>query len=123
MMYTYSKDGDFFVLSFGEEGQPKSEVYRCEEVAIAYSGAQTGDFRLAKHGRPDLVKTWFSNLGNKMRKADELESFADYMLITSKTIEVDELNKLIRTPDYVEEFVNKMNSSMLDGLDAKNTSE
>ena len=122
MNYKYQKEGDQFVLLHEDaESGELQEIYRTEEVAIAYSGATSGDFRLAKHGKPDLVQTWFSNLGQKLRKAGEIEAFGDYMLVSSKTFDVDELNKLITTPEYVEEFVSKMNSIILDGVDKKNS--
>ncbi len=118
--YWYKKEDEEFILMHGEDTL-ENEVYRCKEVAIAYSGAATGKYELQKHGKPELVQTWFSNLGNKMREAGGLEGFGDYQLIQHASFNPVDLNRLLEESEYITEFVSTMNSKLIDVIDTKNT--
>lgn len=115
--YWYKKDEDgLFVLVYGED-KLESVVYRTQLVAIGYSGLTTGDYCLHKHGRPDLVQKWFSNLGNKFREAGDIKAFADFAVISSDKWEVDELNKILENETYIVEFMNSQNAKLLTELE------
>lgn len=121
--YWYKKDEDgMFVLMFGED-KPESIVYRTQQVAVAYSGLTDGQYCLHKHGRPDLVQKWFSNLGNKLRKEERIEEFKDFAVMTSDLWEVDDLNKLVENETYITDFMNSQNSKLIQGLHGKNVSD
>ncbi len=115
--YWYKKEDGEFILMYGEDD---NEVYRCKEVAIVYSGAATGKYELQKHGRPELVQTWFSNLGKKFRGEKNIEAFGDYQLIQQAAFKPEDLNRLLEEPKYITEFVSAMNSSLIEVIDKKN---
>lgn len=109
--YWYKKDGGEFILMKWAD-----EVYRCKSIAIVYSGQKTGDFKLEKHGRPDLVQTWFSQKGNEFREAGHPMDFADFVLIETELFEADDLTKLVGEPEFIKEYISKMNSDLLSGI-------
>jgi len=113
--YWYKKDGKEFVLMHGKD-ELGNEVYRCEKVAIAYSGLLTQEFELHRHGRPDLVQKWFSNKGKELRKEDRIQEFGDYCLIESDLFRTEDLNKLVNSQEFVKTFVDNFNGGLLDAV-------
>lgn len=113
--YWYKKDGKEFVLMYGKD-EPGNEVYRCEKVAIAYSGLLTQEFELHRHGRPDLVQKWFSNKGKDLRKAGAIQEFADYCLIESELFTTEDLNKLVNDSAFVKKFVDNFNAGLINAV-------
>jgi len=113
--YWYKKVDDFFLLMFGED-EPENEVYRTDEIAIGYSGAKDGDYCLHKHGRPELVQKWFSNLGRKFRADGRIMDFADYNVITSNQWDCKLLNGCIDNNEKFKKFLNDYNTGILGAL-------
>ncbi len=79
---------------------------KSEQVAILFD-TETTDWTLLHHGPPDSVKFQARKLHKAYEEQGMTSITKDFFLIEGK-FPVDELNKLINTEGYGEEFCNKL---------------
>lgn len=105
--FYYDKDGEYYCY-FGKDGELQN---RMASVAVAFDADRERDGAMAtmfKHGEPEQVHEWAREHRQTLNETGAacLEEVAmDLMVIESSDWEVEELNKIIHSANYIGKFV------------------
>ena len=92
--------------------EEKRIVHGCDEIAIAFTKEQDGNYILMKHGDPELVQKWVDRT-RELYKDSLTHTSPDFYMITGK-FPVEDLNRLIDTSGWVKVFLQKHNIELED---------
>ena len=98
-MYGYEYNGDHYYFVHDKE-----IIDIGEEVAILYDEIEPGKTVLLKHGRPDIVTSYFDEM-RSIYKNNGLSDLASQIKLLIGRIPIEELNKMINTCDYIGRFL------------------